>query len=106
MDLNSVRHTQESECTPVNMGFLMQQNKNAIAELKKYRRRTAEMQTQLTAAQQRERAKGDLIMLLSRHWSQVRAAMRMIGRVRWQTLALLLADALCSRRGPQRWRPT
>ena len=42
-----------------------------MTEVKRFRRRVDELQQQLNSAQQRERSKGDTIMLLSRHWTQV-----------------------------------
>jgi len=53
------------------MGFLMAQNRSALAELRRYRRRLAELQARLDETCARDRAKGDAIMVLSRHWSQL-----------------------------------
>ena len=57
--------------TSFRMGFLMAQNRSALAELRRYRRRLAELQARLDETCARDRAKGDAIMVLSRHWSQL-----------------------------------
>ena len=59
--------------TAVNMGFLMRQNKSAVAEVRRYRRRTDELSARLTSSEQRERARGDTVAMLARHWAQLEA---------------------------------